>query len=79
MSSPQVAAPTDTSASVMLRQEVGRWLGQAGGRGYLQASLQSSVAMEEIHQILWTWTGPEASLEPETTCQSPKDTWRREV
>lgn len=56
MSSPQVAAPTDTSASVMLRQEVGRWLGQAGGRGYLQASLQSSVAMEEIHQILWTWT-----------------------
>lgn len=79
MCSSPVAAPTDTSASVLLRQEVGRGLGQAGGRGYLRASLQSSVALEEVHQILWTGTGPEASLEPETTCQSQEDTWRREV
>lgn len=79
MCSPPVAAPMDTSASVMLRQEVGRGLGQAGGRGYLRPPWQSSVAMEEIHQTLWTRTGPEASLEPETTCQSEEDTWRRKV
>lgn len=35
--------------------------------------------MEENHQTLWTWTGPEASLEPETIFQSEEDIWRREV